>query len=282
MIDVVIPNRDSPGLIQRALRGLLDETDYPNLTVTVVDNGSEDPRTLSEYAQRESDPRFRADIRAEPFNFAKMVNRGAAAGNAPLILLLNNDVEMPSSDWLRRMAAAMADPGIGVVGAKLLFPDLTIQHAGVIVGHGGVAGHDLKAAPRDFDDALGRMSARHCRSAVTAAAMLIRRDLWRDLGGFDGDAFPVAFNDVDFCLRAWAAGARVAMAPDAELIHHEGKSRKKGWSLSRYLRHRRERANLRARHGTLGMVDRFENPWRDHDALIPVYRRPAGEPRLRY
>lgn len=278
-VRIVIPNRNSPELLKRVLSGVLDETDHPDFSVIVVDNGSDDPATLAEYEKRAADPRFRAEIRAAPFNFAEMVNRGvglgADAGEGGDILLLNNDIEVLSPCWLRRMQSALMETGAGVVGAKLLFPDRTIQHAGVIVGHGGVAGHDLKGAPEDFRDALGRSGARHCRSAVTAAAMLIRADLWDRLGGFDGAAFPVAFNDVDFCLRAWAAGAKVVMAPEVVLIHHEGKSRNKGWSFRRFLRHRRECAALRARHGTVGMIDRFENPWRDHDALTPRYARPA-------
>lgn len=275
-VGVVIPNRNSPALIRRSLSGVLDETVHPDLTVTVIDNGSDDPDTLAIYEERRADPRFQVEIRLAPFNFSAMVNRGVPLSASERILLLNNDIEVISPNWLQQMEAVMAPPDVGVVGAKLLFPDRTIQHAGVILGHGGVAGHDWKGAPEDAADALGRLRLPHCRSAVTAAAMLTTRTLWNELGGFDERAFPVAFNDVDFCMRAWAAGRRVAMAPGAVLIHHEGKSRKKGVSPRRWVGHQQERAALRRRHGTRGMVDPFENPWRDHEALIPEYRAPAG------
>ena len=278
-VGVVIPNRNSPALIRRALAGVLDATDHPEISVTVIDNGSDDPATLAIYEERRADPRFQVEIRPAPFNFSAMVNRGVSLSTSERILLLNNDIEVFFPNWLQQMEAVMALPDVGVVGAKLLFPDRTIQHAGVILGHGGVAGHDWKGAPGDAEDALGRLRLPHCRTAVTAAAMLTTRALWNELGGFDERAFPVAFNDVDFCIRAWAAGRRVAMAPGAVLIHHEGKSRKKGVSLRRWAGHQRERAALRRRHGTKGMIDRFENPWRDHEALIPEYRAPDGPPR---
>lgn len=130
-------------------------------------------------------------------------------------------------------------------------------------------------------DPLGRMTNPHERAAVTAACMLIRREVWEALSGFDETAFPVAFNDVDFCLRARRAGWRVALEPRAVLIHHEGASRRGPPSLSRFLAHRRERAALRARHGTRGMVDPFESPWRDHDDLTPNANRAVTAPKPR-
>ncbi|MEO0362744.1 MAG: glycosyltransferase family 2 protein, partial [Pseudomonadota bacterium] len=247
----------------------------------VIDNGSTDAETLAFYEALAGDERVRIDMRPAPFNFSAMVNRGAAMAKGEAILLLNNDVEAIEPKWLALMAETLARPRVGIVGAKLLFPDRTIQHAGVIVGHGGVAGHDMKGMAEDAEDPLGRMAVPHQRSAVTAACMLVRREVWEALGGFDEATFPVAFNDVDFCLRARAAGWRVALDPRAVLIHHEGKSRR-GFSLSGFLRHRRERGALRLRHGTVGMVDPFENPWRDHDDLKPNVRRPAGPLTMRF
>lgn len=279
---IIIPNKNSPLLIKRCLQGVLDRTNAPEIEVIIVDNGSDDPATLAEYDQRSSDDRLTVIRDPAPFNFAAMVNTGAAHARHEHILLLNNDIEVLDGHWLAEMADVLSLPDVGVVGAKLLFPDRTIQHGGVIIGHGGVAGHDLKAAPESANDALHRMTTPHSRSAVTAAAMLTTKTVWRTLDGFDQSAFPIAFNDVDFCLRARAQGFGVAMATDAVLIHHEGKSRKKGWSLSRYLQHQRERAMLRARHGTRRIIDPFENPWRDHETLTPSYRTPKIPLQLRY
>ena len=279
-VGIVIPNRDSPALIARVLDGVLNHTSG-DLSVVVVDNGSTSAETLALYESLRGDPRVRVAIEPAPFNFSVMVNRGVALTERERVLLLNNDVEVIAPGWLDEMAAVLAAPGVGVVGAKLLFPDRTVQHAGVIVGHGGVAGHDLKGAAEGEGGLLGRMRFPHMRSAVTAAAMLTTRSLWDRLGGFDERAFAVAFNDVDFCLRARAAGAGVAMAPAATLIHHEGRSRRGGVSASRARRQWRERAALRRRHGTVGMVDPFESPWRDHDDLSPNLRRRAPVPGLR-
>lgn len=281
-ISIIIPNRDSPALIARCLSGVFTMTDAAEIDVIVVDNGSENEETLEIYRRYEARGDFRVLFDPAPFNFSNMVNAGVAAARHETLLLLNNDVEIIDPRWLAEMIAVLERDGADIVGAKLLFPDRTIQHAGVIVGHGGVAGHDMKGAPDTADDPLGRMRHPHSRSAVTAAAMLTRKDVWRALAGFDARAFPVAFNDVDFCLRARERGYGVAMAPAAVLIHHEGQSRRRGWSMSRYIRHMRERAALRARHGTAGMIDPFENPWRDHEALIPEWRAPKGPLRLRY
>ncbi|MEO1613645.1 MAG: glycosyltransferase family 2 protein, partial [Pseudomonadota bacterium] len=281
-VSIVIPNRDSPALIARCLHGVFEMTQAAALDVIVVDNGSEDAETLAVYRRYEERPDFRVLFDPAPFNFSAMVNAGVAAAKFERLLLLNNDIEVVEPHWLSEMNAVLDADHAEIVGGKLLFPDRTIQHAGVIVGHGGVAGHDFKGAPEDADDPLGRMRLPHSRSAVTAAAMLTRKTVWSALSGFDERAFPVAFNDVDFCLRARERGYGVAMAPAAVLIHHEGQSRRRGLSISRFIRHKRERATLRARHGTVGMIDPFENPWRDHEALIPEWRAPKGPLRLRY
>ncbi len=270
-ISIVIPNRDSPHLLRTVLDGVLTKTAAGDIELIIVDNGSTDQDTLAQYEALRGDPRVRIDMRAERFNFARMVNRGAARATGDVIVLLNNDIEIIHPDWLQRMLRVLAQEQVGIVGAKLLFPDRTIQHGGVIVGHGGVAGHDFKSAPEDADDDLHRLSLPHCREAVTAAAMMIRRQVWNAVGGFDERAFPVAFNDVDFCLRAGEAGWRVALAPDAVLVHHESVSRR-GFSIRKFLAHQRERTMLRLRHHTIGRIDRFQNPWRDPDALQPQFR----------
>lgn len=290
-IAAIVPNRNSPHLIRLALDAILAEDGAPPPVVTIVDNGSDNAETLALYESLKGHPRVFVSIRPEPFNFASMVNRGAALarerfGDIGAFLLLNNDIESPAPGWLAPMAETLGATGlgaeVGVVGAKLLFPDRTIQHAGVVVGHGGVAGHELKGAPEDAPGLLGRMAAPHLREAVTAAAMLIRAELWDSLGGFDERAFPIAFNDVDFCLRAGAEGWLVALDPRAVLIHHEGVSRRRPFSLRRFLAHQRERTVLRLRHRTIGRVDRFESPWRDPENLMPTFRMLGKLPPIRF
>lgn len=285
LVSVVIPNRNSPELIAAVLEGVLGRTSSGGgfgIEVIVADNGGESDATRAVYEKWREDPRFRVDIHPAPFNFSAMVNRGAALARGDALLLLNNDIEVTEPDWLARMVETLAAPRVGVVGARLLFPDRTVQHMGVIVGHGGVAGHDRKGMAPNAEDPLGRTLFPHLREAVTAAAMLVRREVWESLGGFDETVFPVAFNDVDFCLRAGAAGWRAALDPRATLIHHEGVSRRGGLSMRRFLAHQRERAALRARHGTIGRVDRFESPWRDPDRLTPTFRMLDRVPEMRF
>lgn len=284
-VAAIIPNRDSPALLRAALAALEGKPERP--AVVIVDNGSVDAETLALYAALSADRRAIIERRPAPFNFAAMVNRGAALAIASwpetqALLLLNNDVSAPEPGWLAPMAETLAAPGVGIVGAKLLFPDRTIQHAGVIVGHGGVAGHDLKGAPEDAPGLCGRMAAPHLREAVTAAAMLVRREAWEALGGFDARAFPVAFNDVDFCLRAATRGWATALDPRAVLIHHEGASRRR-IAFRRFLAHQAERAALRLRHGTLWRRDRFESPWRDLSRLDSfAFRELRRPPAIRF
>ncbi|MFN3262433.1 MAG: glycosyltransferase family 2 protein [Pikeienuella sp.] len=285
-VAAIVPNRNSPALLRAALAALDGEPEPPALVI--VDNGSDDAETLALYAALSRRERTIVERRPAPFNFAAMVNRGAelalsAWPETRALLLLNNDISAPAPGWLRPMEETLAAPGIGIVGSKLLFPDRTIQHAGVIVGHGGVAGHELKGAAENAPGLCGRMAAPHLREAVTAAAMLVRREAWEAASGFDARAFPVAFNDVDFCLRAGAAGWETALDPRAVLIHHEGASRRRAFSLPYFLARQRERAMLRLRHGTLWRRDRFESPWRDLSRLDEfVFKDRSRLPPIRF
>ncbi len=284
-IAAVIPNRERPELLRAAVAALRGEPERP--AIVIVDNGSEGAETRALYDALATEPDVAVERRPAPFNFAAMVNRGVEIARARFdpaaFLLLNNDISAPALGWLAPMAETLAAPKVGVVGAKLLFPDGTIQHAGVIVGHGGVAGHEGKGAAADWPGLCGRMAAPHLREAVTAAAMLVRVEAWEALDGFDARAFPVAFNDVDFCMRAGAAGWRVALDPRAVLTHHEGVSRKGPFRLGRFLAHQAERTALRLRHRTIGRADRFESPWRDLETLGEiVLRTPRREPQIRF
>jgi GT2 family glycosyltransferase len=222
---IVIPSRDRLDLITRVCRGVLHETDYPDLELIIVDNGSTDPAVLAHYEALRRDPRVRILIDPRPFNFAAMVNDGVAAATGTVVVLLNNDVAVLEPAWLDAMVRQASRPEVGAVGAKLLYADGTLQHAGVVVGLGGRAGHILRRRPGDTPGHLGRLRVAHEVSAVTAACLAVARDKYLAVGGFDAEAFPVDFNDVDFCLRLTAAGWKTVWTPAATLAHLESVSR---------------------------------------------------------
>ena len=225
LASVVIPSRDRLDLIARACRGVLHETAYPRIEVIVVDNGSTDPAVLAFYADLRRDPRVRILLDPRPFNFAALVNAGVAAAAGAVVVLLNNDVAVLEPGWLDAMVRQACRPEVGAVGAKLLYGDGTLQHAGVVVGLGGRAGHVLRRRPGDTPGHLGRLRVAHEVSAVTAACLAVTREKYLAVGGFDAEAFPVDFNDVDFCLRLAAAGWKTVWTPAATLAHLESVSR---------------------------------------------------------
>ena len=261
-VSIVIPSRNARALITQVMSGLLEKTDYPSMEIIIVDNGSDDPEVLALYERWRGGARpFRAEIRPEPFNFSRAVNRGCALATGDVILLLNNDIEIQDPGWLKEMVSCLAFPQTGIVGAKLLYPDRTLQHAGVIAGLGGLAGHWFIGEKRDFPGPMGRLFVRQSLSVVTGACFLISRECWEAVGPFDEEKFAIAYNDVDFCLRAVEKGFRVVWTPFAEMIHHESASRGSDETPQNIERFRREQDNLRARHRTDVLVDRAFNPW---------------------
>ncbi|OAS26219.1 glycosyltransferase [Methylobacterium platani] len=225
LVSVVVPTRDRPELLQVAVRGVLHDTAYPALELVVVDNGSTDPAVAALYAQWRSDPRVRILDRPGPFNFSRLVNDGVAASRGAVLVLLNNDVEVLHPDWLSAMVRQALRPGVGAVGAKLLFGNGRIQHAGVVVGLGGRAGHILRNRPADTPGHLGRLTVAHEVAGVTAACLAVAREKFAAVGGLDAEAFPVDFNDIDLCLRLGARGWTSVWTPRAVLAHHESVSR---------------------------------------------------------
>jgi O-antigen biosynthesis protein len=269
-VSVVVPSRDALPLIGRVVDGLLESTDYPALEIVVVDNGSTDPGVLALYhdlARRA--PGFRVSIEPGPFNFSRAVNRGVAMANGELVLLLNNDVEIVERGWLKEMVSCFDYDEVGIVGAKLLYPDRTLQHAGVIAGLGGYAGHWFVGQRDGFPGPMGRLRVRQSLSVVTGACMLVSKACLRRVGPFDETTFPVAYNDVDFCLRAVNSGFRVIWTPFACLVHHESASRGSDETEENVDRFNRDKANLRGRHRTDTLEDRAFNPWYSKGESVP-------------
>jgi GT2 family glycosyltransferase len=195
-----------------------------------------------------------------PFNYGSVNNFGVREASGELILMLNNDVEVIRPDWLDHMVGLAIKPGIGVVGAKLYFGDDTIQHAGVVVGMGEVAGHVNVHVPGNNLGYMGRLVCVQNFSAVTGACMMVRKEIYQSIGGLDED-FPLCYSDVDLCLRIMQAGYRNVWTPDAELYHHESKTRGLDDTPEKHARYRAE-------------VARFKDKWAKFYAIgDPHYNR---------
>jgi O-antigen biosynthesis protein len=256
-VSIIVPTRDGIYL-HRCLDSLRFRTTYPNFDITVVDNGSLTYSVLEYLASNES---WLKVIRDEsPFNYADINNRAVAQCDGDLILLLNDDTEVLNGDWLHEMVAQVLQPSVGAVGAKLYYPDSRVQHAGVLLGMLGIAGHALRLNDRlSFAD-QGRMQLPRTYSAVTAACMLVRREAWDQVGGMDAINLPVAFNDIDFCLRLGEAGWRIVFTPFAELVHHESISRGSDIEGDRAPHFEREKRFMHERWGDRLRNDPAYNP----------------------
>lgn len=223
-VSVIVPTRDAVQLLSTCIDTLLSRTDYPDFEVLVVDNGSVEPRALRYLERIETDERVRVLRDPRPFNFSALNNRAVERASGDVVVLLNNDVEVIDSRWLRELVANAVRPEVGCVGAKLLYPDGTLQHAGVVLGLHGLAGHPYRLMSGSFVGYYGRLTVTHSVSAVTAACLAIRRETYQRVGGLD-EELAVAFNDVDFCLRVQQVGYRNLLAPRAVLVHHESATR---------------------------------------------------------
>ncbi len=256
-VSIIIPTRDLHHHLASCLNGL-QLLDYPGeVDVMVIDNGSTDPAALGLLAQYETRQGFQVLRRPGPFNFAQLNNDAVALAGGELICFLNNDVEPLDGRWLSDLASRAMQPDVGAVGALLFYPDRSIQHAGVAIGIGGAAGHVQKGmTTNDMLETPWYVASRRV-SAVTAACMLVRRDRFLAVGGFDACAFPVAFNDVDLCLKLDAAGYRNLFIAEARLIHHESKSRGQDDSPQKRARFARELQQLQERWQTQGYEDRW-------------------------
>ena len=273
LISIIIPNKNSPALIGRILFDLFERTDYPRIEVIVIDNGTSDPEVLALYERyRAAYPEsFVADIRHEDFNFARSINRGMKRAAGHHFLVLNNDVEVIHSDWLKEMVSCLRFRDVGIVGAKLLYPNDKIQHAGVITGFGGLAGHWFLNKHRDFAGPMGRLHVRSSMTCVTGAVMLVSGDCAQRIGQWDEENFAVAYNDVDYCVRAYRAGFRIVWTPFACLYHHESVSRGSDRSGASKRRFDGEKANLRRLHRTDDFIDPAINPGFTRDRSEPVF-----------
>ena len=277
LVTVIMPTRDRADLLAVSAWGVLRGTDYPPLELIVVDNGSTDPAALALLAEIRADPRARVLPFPGAFNFSAMNNAAAHRAKGDVLVLLNNDVELIDAGWLRALVGHAVRPDVGAVGARLLYRDGSLQHGGMVLGPAGRATHVLRGAPRDAPGYLGQLAATRDLSAVTAACLAIRADVWAQIGGMN-EHLPVAWNDVDLCQRVRAAGLRVIWTPYAVLLHLEGETRgEDAADPARQARFLADQALYRATWGSAADVDPFLNPnliAGDHQLMLAPPRRP--------
>ena len=239
-VAVIIPTRNKAALLRECLDGLLYKTDYPDFEIAIVDNGSDQPDAVRFLQEIAREPRVSVLQYPGPFNFSAMSNAGARATRAPVLVFLNNDVAVLESLWLRALVAWAVKPTIGVVGAKLLFPSGRIQHAGTVIGFGGIAGHVYRRLPPNHPGYLSRLTVPHEVAAVTGACIAVERSKFDAVGGFDAEHLPVDLNDMDLCLRIAEAGWSTVWTPEATLLHHQSATR--GIDSDPFELYRQERA----------------------------------------
>jgi GT2 family glycosyltransferase len=224
-VGIVIPTRDRADLLAECVRGLKDRTDYPAYEIIVVDNGSTAPDAVALLRDLKGDPRCKVVERPGAFNFSALSNDGAKATAAPVLAFVNNDIVVVDPGWLKPMVRFAVMPRIGVVGAKLLFPDGRLQHAGVVLGFGGIAGHLYRRMPADHRGYCDRLTVAHEVGAVTAACIAVERYKFEEVGGFDAENLPVDLNDMDLCLRISERGWTSLWTPESVLIHLQSATR---------------------------------------------------------
>ncbi len=224
LVSIIIPTHNQLKLLRQGIESLRAKTTYTRYEILVVDNRSDDPATLAYLKEIHRQGDARVLPYPQPFNYSAINNFAVEQAGGELVCLMNNDMEVITPDWLEEMASHALRPDIGAVGAALYYPDDTIQHAGVVMGLGGVAGHIFSRMPRGTDGYFNRARVVQNFSAVTAACLVIRRTTYQQVGGLN-ETLRVAFNDVDFCLKVRAAGFRNLWTPYAEFYHHESASR---------------------------------------------------------
>jgi GT2 family glycosyltransferase len=223
-ISILIPTHDQPEKLKCAVDSILNKSTYSNFEIVILNNSSEQQQTLQLFEEIRKRDRIRILDYPHPFNFSAINNYGVAQIDSDYVVFLNDDTEVITLVWLEAMMDYAQKDQIGAVGAKLLYRDNTIQHGGILIGQPQIAVHAHKGFPKDSEGYQKRLVAVQNFSAVTAACMMMRRDLFLKVGGFD-ENLPLAYNDVDLCLKLLALGKRIVWTPYAELFHDESQTR---------------------------------------------------------
>jgi O-antigen biosynthesis protein len=267
-ISIIVPSQDQCNLLKGCLESILAQTTYEHYEILVIDTGSIEADTHALYKHYADHPRFRLVNFVEPFNFSRVCNIGAAHASGDLLLFLNNDTEILQPDWLQLLAQWFEQPGVGVVGPKLLFPNGEIQHGGMIVGIQGLADNFMAHLPENSMTLLGHDTWYRNFLAVTGACLMISSTVFKQVGGFE-EQYQLVFSDVKLCLDALAAGYRVVYTPHVRLIHHEGQTRHNHLPLADV---QAARAHFRP---WLLNGDPYFNPNLSTLTSVPILRTPA-------
>jgi GT2 family glycosyltransferase len=266
LVSILIPNKDQQPTLRTCLESIA-RSSYDNYEVIIVENNSRQPEIFAYYEELKPRPRHRVLHWRREFNYAAINNWAAGQARGEMLLLLNNDTEAINADWLERLLEHALRDEVGAVGAKLFYPDGTVQHGGVIVGLGGVADHGHRFAVGDSLGNCRRLVATQNLSAVTAACLMMRREVFEAVGGFD-ERFAVAFNDVDLCLKVRQAGKLIVWTPHARLWHYESKSRGPEDTVAKQLRAAAEIALYRSKWADLLREgDPYYNPNLTHNGF---------------
>lgn len=259
MVSIIIPTRDQASPLKKCVNSIFEKTDYPAYELIVLDNESYDCEALEFLAELKKRDGVRVERIDDAFNYSRLNNHGVELSRGSFVALLNNDVEVLHADWLTEMVSRAMQPKVAMVGARLWYPNGTIQHGGVILGAGGIAGHAHVGLRRGEPGYFARAHLAQDVSAVTTACALVKRKVYLQVGGLD-ENLAVTFNDVDFCLRLREAGYRILWTPYAELIHHESASRGFDNSAPKQVRFLAEVDYMKSKWGHILQRDPFYNP----------------------
>ena len=260
LVSLIIPTRNSLSLIQQCVDSILDKTTYENYEIIIVDNNSDDVKTLEYFAGLISDKRIRVLRDDRTFNYSALNNSAVLHARGEYIGLVNNDIEVITPQWLDEMLSLASQPRVGAVGACLWYPNDTLQHGGCATGILGIAGHLHRNLPKGHFGYFGRAKLIQTLSVVTAACMVIKKNIYQEVGGLDETNLKVAFNDVDFCLRVREAGYRNIWTPYAELYHHESATRGFEDTAEKQMRFQDEVCYMQKRWGDILLNDPAYNP----------------------
>ena len=261
LVSIIVPTKDKTSLLKPCLESIFAKTTYPNYEVVIVDNNSVEKKTIRYFDElTELNSAVRILPFKNPFNYSAINNFAVSKARGSIIALLNNDVIVITPEWLDEMVSHAVRVDIGAVGAKLLYPDGSLQHGGVITGLGGCAGHAQKRLARDAPGYFYRAMAVHNVSAVTGACLVVERKIYEQVGGLDETHLAVAFNDVDLCLKIRRAGYRNLWTPFAEMFHYESASRGTEDTPAKMARHLQEVATMQRRWGLTLLKDPAYSP----------------------
>lgn len=260
LVSLIIPTRNESKLLRQCVESILAKTTYTNYEILIVDNGSDEPATLRYLKGLGSEPRIRVMRDDRPFNYSALNNVAVKLARGEVVGLINNDIEVISPDWLSEMVSHALRPEVGAVGARLWYADDTIQHAGVVLGVHGIAGHVHRFLPKGDTGYCGRAALIQSFSAMTGACLLVRKSIYEAVGGLNEIELQVACNDVDFCLRIREAGYRNIWTPYAELYHHESATRGFDDTPEKQARSAKEVAYMQQRWGKLLQNDPAYSP----------------------